>query len=256
MYNGNNQPYATITNSIFKNSVWNSASGLAYRLCAWDIVKGYHTTNSDFSTIYDFRGNTVAYGGIGGGTFGYNSYYKNCFLVLGHNNSTQVIWNNPGQVSGAIIKNNCVINGNAGFLLSYENYTSFGNHSPTYVYNNIFVNNLGTVFNHGCGYCNICYILENNYMHNCGGLGITSGNTFDSSRSLNINNYILNTSPFKDYANYNFSINSDAFGGGLIKFDTVPTLLSPSNTSKNKDVGSIQNSILPSKISMNGGMRG
>ena len=255
MYNGNNQPYATVTNCIFKNSVWNSASGLAYRLCAWDIVKGSHTSNSDFSTIYDFRGNTAAYGGISGGTIGLYSYYKNCFLVLGHNNSTQVVWNNPGA-AGPIIKNNCVINGNTGFLLSYENFSPFGNHSPTYVYNNIFVNNLGTVFNYGGGYCNICYILENNYMHNCGGLGITSGNTFDSSRSLNINNYLLAKSPFKDYVNYNFAINDDVSGGRLVKYDTVPTLLSPSNTSKNKDVGSIQNSILPSKINMNGGMRG
>jgi hypothetical protein len=66
----------------------------------------------------------------------------------------------------------------------------------------------------------------------------------------------LAKSPFKDYANYNLSLNDDAEGGKIVKFDTIPTLLSPSNTSKNKDVGPIQNSILPSKISMNGGMRG
>jgi hypothetical protein len=93
-------------------------------------------------------------------------------------------------------------------------------------------------------------------MHNCTGLGITSGNTFDSSRYININNYVLAQSPFKDYAKYNFAINDDVRGGKFVKFDTVPTLLSPSNTSKNKDVGPIQNSILPSKINMNGGMRG
>jgi hypothetical protein len=256
MYNGNNQPYATITNSIFKNSVWNGASGLAYRLCAWDIVKAYHTTNSDFSTIYDFRPNTAAYGGIGGGTFGYNTYYKNCLIFLGHNNTTVPIWNNPGQHSGQIIKNNCIMNGTAGFIASYENCTQFGNHSPTYIYNNIFVNNSGTLFSNICGSTSFAFMIENNYMHNCSSIGITSGNTFDSSRWLNINNYVLPKSPFKDYVNYNLLLNDDAQGGKTIKFDTVPTLLSPSNTSKNKDVGPIQNSILPAKINMNGGMRG
>jgi hypothetical protein len=256
MFNGNNQPYATITNSIFKNSVWNGASGLAYRLCAWDIVKGYHTTNSDFSTIYDFRGNTVAYGGIGGGTFGYNSYYKNCLIYLGHNNSTVPLWNNPGQISGAIIKNNYILNGTAGFIGSYENCTQFGNHAPTFIYNNLFVNNSGTLFINICGSTALAYLIENNYMHNCPSIGATSGNSFDSSRFLNVNNYVLAKSPFKDYANYNLSLNDDAEGGKIVKFDTIPTLLSPSNTSKNKDVGPIQNSILPSKINMNGGMRG
>lgn len=256
MYNGNNQPYATITNSIFKNSVWNGASGLAYRLCAWDIVKGWHTTNSDFSTIYDFRPNTAAYGGIGGGTFGYNTYYKNCLIFLGHNNTTVPIWNNPGQHSGQIVKNNCIVNGTTGFIASYENCTPFGNHSPTYIYNNVFVNNSGTLFSNICGAASFAFLIENNYMHNCSSIGITSGNTFDSSRWFNINNYVLDQSPFKDYAKYNFAINDDARGGKIVKFDTVPTILTPSITSKNKDVGPIQNSILPAKINMNGGMRG
>jgi hypothetical protein len=166
------------------------------------------------------------------------------------------LWNNPGQISGAIIKNNYILNGTAGFIGSYENCTQFGNHAPTFIYNNLFVNNSGTLFINICGSTALAYLIENNYMHNCPSIGATSGNSFDSSRFLNVNNYVLPKSPFKDYLNYNLSLNDDAQGGKTVKFDTIPTLLSPSNTSKNKDVGPIQNSILPSKISMNGGMRG
>jgi len=256
---GNNQPYSTITNSIFKNYVLNSASGLSYRLCSWDVVKSALGGNAEYCTVYDCKPNTITYGGITGANLGQNTIFKNSFVLLGTPQATgwPSFFNNPGQQgSNQVFKNNCFINGTNGFITSYENCTSFGNHAPTYIYNNLFVNNTGTLFNNTCGSSGLSFLLENNYIHNCVGLGITSGNTFDSSRYININNYVLTKSPFKDYVNYNFSLNDDAEGGKTVKFDTIPTLLSPSNTSKNKDVGPIQNSILPSKINMNGGMRG
>lgn len=259
MFLGNNQPYSTITNSIFKNYVLNYASGLHYRLCAWDVVKSAVGGIADFSSVYDCKPNTITYGGISGANVGTNVSFKNSFVLLGTPQITgwPSFFNNPGQQgSNQIYKNNCFINGTNGFITSYENCNSFGNHAPTYIYNNLFVNNTGTLFNNTCGSSGLSFLLENNYMHNCTGLGITSGNTFDSSRYININNYVLAQSPFKDYLKYNFAINDDARGGKIVKFDTIPTLLSPSNTSKNKDVGPIQNSILPAKINMNGGMRG
>jgi hypothetical protein len=256
VYNGNNQPYSTITNCIFKNYVLNSASGLSYRLSAFDVARG-SIGSHDYGTLYNFIPNTTYYGGIYGGLIGINTFFKNCLLFLGHTSATNGTWQNTGQLGGGfVIKNNLFVNGRSGVMGAYENFNIFGNHSPVYFYNNLIVNNAGTVFSYVGGYSGMSFVLENNYLFNCGATGTTTSLSHNTSRSLNINNIVLSASPFKDYQNYDFRMNDDVNGGRLVKFDTLPLILSPSNTSKNKDVGPIQNSILPSKINMNGGMRG
>lgn len=256
VYNGNNQPYSTITNCIFKNYVLNGASGLSYRLSAFDVARGAIGSH-DFGTLYNFIPNTTYYGGISGGLIGINTSFKNCLLFLGHFSATNGMWQNTGQIGGGmVIKNNLFVNGRSGIMGAYENFNNFGNHGPVYFYNNLIINNPGTIFSFIGGYSGMSFVLENNYLFNCGAIGATTSLSHNSSRALNINNVVLSSSPFKDYVNYDFRLNDDANGGRLVKFDTIPLLLSPSNTSKNKDVGSIQNNISSIKINMNGGMRG
>jgi hypothetical protein len=259
LFAGNNQPYSTITNCIFKNFVVNYAAGLAYRLCAWDEVQSSVSGGSDFCTVYDCKPNIVRYGGITGASVGQNLAFKNSILFFGFppNLGWPPFFNNPGQQgSNQIFKNNYFINGTNGFIISYENFSSFGNHSPTYIYNNLFYNITGTLFTNPYGYSQISFLIDNNYFYNCSSIGITSTNSFGSSRSININNNVLNKDPFKNFYNYDLTLNDDFSGGKQVRFNTFPKNLFPSNTSKNKDIGPFQNKSLAIKINMNGGMRG
>lgn len=256
MTNGNNQPYSYIVNCINEGTPTNSASGLTYFLCSWDYLNGYYS-NGFFNTIFNHAGNTIMYGGIAGGTITYNAYYQNCIIFLGNNSSTNPIWNNPGQHSGQIIKNNIIIDGTGGFLLSYENFSPYGNHSPSFIYNNLFSNNRGTMFNYGGGYTNFSFFIENNYFHNCvAALGTTSPQNYASSKSLNINNIVISTDPFKNRNNFQINLDGDVVGGNIPRFSSLLENFTPSITKRNKDVGSIQSYSKAIKINMNGGMRG
>jgi hypothetical protein len=256
MTNGNNQPYSYIVNCINEGTPTNSASGLTYIFCSWNYLNGYFS-NGFFNTIFDHAGNTTMYGGIAGGTITYNAYYQNCIIFLGYRSSTSPIWNNPGQHSGQIIKNNIFIDGTGGFLLSYENFSPFGNHSPSFIYNNLFSNNRGTMFGYGGGYTNFSFFIENNYFHNCvAALGTTSPQNYASSKSLNINNVVISTDPFKNRNAFDIRLDADVFGGNIPRFNSLLENFTPSITKRNKDVGSIQSYSKAIKINMNGGMRG
>lgn len=257
MTNGNNQVYSTIVNCISEGTPNNSAAGLSYKMCAWTYIDGLFTSANDYVTILNHVPNTVKYGGLVGGVITYNSYFKNSIIFLGNLSTTAPQWNNPGQHGGQVIKNNIFIDGTGGYLLSYENFASFGNHSPSFVYNNIFSNNRGTMFNYGGGYTNFSFFIENNYFHNCiADLGTTSPQNYASSKSINVNNIVIPSDPFRNRNAFDIRFDADVTGGNIPKYESILQNFSPSITRRNKDIGPIQSYSKAIKINMNGGMRG
>ena len=257
MTNGNNQVYSVIVNCISEGTPTNSAAGLTYKRCAWTYLDGWYSSGNDYVTILNHDPNTNKYGGIAGGVITYNSYIRNSIVFLGNRSTTFPQWNNPGQHSGQVIKNNIFLDGTSGYLLSYENFSPFGNHSPSFIYNNIFSNNRGTMFGYGGGYTNFSFFIENNYFHNCvSALGTTSPQNYASSKSLNINNIVIPTDPFKNRNAFEIRYDGDASGGNFPKYGSLLQDFSTTITKRNKDVGPIQSYAKAIKINMNGGMRG
>ena len=255
MTNGNNQVYGVIVNCINEGAPTNSQAGLTYKRCAWTYLDGAFF-NGDFNTVLNFDSNTAKYGGISGGLFMVSNYFKNCIIFMGNKSSTNGIWNNPGNSSGLIIKNSIVIDGVSGFIGSYENFNAFGNHGPTYIYNNIFYNVRGTLFSRVSNYANPSFVIENNYFFNCASIGITSNNRYLDSKFININNITIPSDPFKNRNAFDLRLDGDALGGNFPRFGSLLENFSPSITRRNKDIGSIQSYSKAIKINMNGGMRG
>jgi hypothetical protein len=113
------------------------------------------------------------------------------------------------------------------------------------------------MFNYGGGYTNFSFFIENNYFHNCiAALGTTSPQNYASSKSINVNNRVIPSDPFRNRNAFDIRFDADVTGGNIPKYESILQNFSPSITRRNKDIGPIQSYSKAIKINMNGGMRG